>query len=303
MPATDFGATETATVNGTTLAYREEGSGEAVVFVHGGISDLRTWSPQVSGIGSVYRAVTYSRRAYRPNPPLERGGSDPIHRAPDDLAAFLRAVDAAPAHLVGNSAGGLFALLVAIREPRLVRSLVLCEPAVAGLYLSDPPRVGELLRLLATRPRPGLALLGYGLRTLVAMTGSLRRGDDERAARVFVRGVLGARAFDGLSPERWEQVMANLDDLRAYAHGAARFPPIDDAGVRSIRAPALLMTGEYGPTALHHLTDRLQELLPHAERVEIAGASHLMHEDDPAAVNEAILDFLARHAAIEEVYQ
>ena len=33
---------------------------------------------------------------------------------------------------------------------------------------------------------------------------------------------------------------------------------------------------------------------PHRERVEIPGASHAMHEDAPAAVNQAILDFLAR---------
>jgi pimeloyl-ACP methyl ester carboxylesterase len=31
------------------------------------------------------------------------------------------------------------------------------------------------------------------------------------------------------------------------------------------------------------------------ERVEIRDASHLMHEDNAAAVNEAILGFLGRH--------
>jgi pimeloyl-ACP methyl ester carboxylesterase len=45
------------------------------------------------------------------------------------------------------------------------------------------------------------------------------------------------------------------------------------------------------------LTDRLQELLPNVERVEIPAASHLMGEDNPGAVNEAILGFLARHAS------
>ena len=57
------------------------------------------------------------------------------------------------------------------------------------------------------------------------------------------------------------------------------------------------MTGERSPAYLPRLTDRLQQLLPNAERVEIAAASHLMNEENPGAVNEAILDFLARHAS------
>jgi pimeloyl-ACP methyl ester carboxylesterase len=49
--------------------------------------------------------------------------------------------------------------------------------------------------------------------------------------------------------------------------------------------------------AFLRLTDRRQQLLPSAERVEIADASHLMHEENAAAVNRAILDFLSRTTA------
>lgn len=59
-------------------------------------------------------------------------------------------------------------------------------------------------------------------------------------------------------------------------------------------APTLLVTGQHSPAVLLRLTDRLQELLPHAERVQIDGASHVMHEQNPPAVNDAIAGFLAR---------
>ncbi len=65
--------------------------------------------------------------------------------------------------------------------------------------------------------------------------------------------------------------------------------------VRGIRAPVLLVTGELSPPMAFRLTDRLEELLPFVERVEIPEASHLMHEENAPAVNEAILGFLGRH--------
>jgi hypothetical protein len=43
------------------------------------------------------------------------------------------------------------------------------------------------------------------------------------------------------------------------------------------------------------LTDRLEELLPLTERVAIPDASHVMHEENAAAVNEAIVRFVGRH--------
>jgi pimeloyl-ACP methyl ester carboxylesterase len=63
------------------------------------------------------------------------------------------------------------------------------------------------------------------------------------------------------------------------------------------RPSTLLVGGERSPAVLHRLTDRLQELLPNAERIEIAGVSHGLQEEDAGSVNEAILGFLARHAS------
>jgi pimeloyl-ACP methyl ester carboxylesterase len=57
------------------------------------------------------------------------------------------------------------------------------------------------------------------------------------------------------------------------------------------------LVGEQSPVILRRLTDRLHELLPDSERVEIADASHLMHEDNPGMVNAAILGFLDGRAS------
>ena len=294
MTSSAFDPIRRAKVDGTILAYREQGDGEPVVFVHGALSDLRTWEQQLPAVGRSYRAITYSRRFSRPNDDIDPEGDDPWLLHVEDLAAFLREIDAAPAHLVGNSQGAFISLLAAVRHPDVVRTLVLEEPPVLPLFVSSPPRPAELLRLFATRPRAAIAILAFMAGTIAPATKAFRRGEDDEAMRIFAHGVLGERPFEWLPDARREQMRDNLSTLRASMLHPG-FPPLGDDDVRGVRAPALLMTGELSPSVFLRLTDRLEELLPIVERVEIAGASHAMHEEAAAAVNEAILGFIGRH--------
>lgn len=60
-------------VNGTRLEYAERGSGEPVVFVHGGFNDPRSWKGQMEAFGSRFRAVAPSCRHFHPNEPVPDG--------------------------------------------------------------------------------------------------------------------------------------------------------------------------------------------------------------------------------------
>jgi pimeloyl-ACP methyl ester carboxylesterase len=286
-----FDGVRTAAVNGTTLAYREKGEGEPVVFVHGSASDLRTWEQQLPAMGVSYRAIAYSRRYARPNDDIEPGADDQMLPHVDDLTRFMRVVRAEPAHLVGHSWGAFICLLVAVRHPQLVRSLVLAEPPVLTLFTSVPPRPPELLWLLVRRPRTALAILSFAARVHAPAQKAFRCGDDEGAMQRMAHGLLGRDAYERLPEERKRQARQNLNTLRAQVLGAG-FPPLSDDDVRGVAAPTLLMTGARSPAYPLRLVDRLQQLLPNAERVEIAGASHLMHEENAAAVNQTILGFL-----------
>ena len=289
----------TVRVDGATLAYREQGDGEPVVLVHGSASDLRTWEQQVPAISESHRVIAYSRRYARPNEDIPLGTDDQMTPHVDDLVAFLRAIDAVPAHLVGHSWGALICLLTAIRHPQLARSLVLQEPPVLSLFTSTPPRPREVLALLVRRPRTALAILHFGARTIAPAQRAFRRGDDDAALETFAHGVLGKDTYERLPDERRQQARENLNTLRAQLLGAG-FPPLSEHDVRGVRVPTLLMTGDRSPAFLLRLTERLDELLPNAERIEIVGASHAMQEEKPSAVNAAILGFVARHAEAEK---
>ncbi len=142
---------ETATINGTELAYIEHGQGQPVVFVHGGVGDYRGWELQVPAFAASFRTIAVSCRGAWPNRKLELDEEITLDTFVEDLAAFVKELDLAPVHLVGHSSpGGFGGLLLAYRYPELLRSLVLLEPpAFPLLGVNIPPT-----------PLPGAAAAG-----------------------------------------------------------------------------------------------------------------------------------------------
>jgi non-heme chloroperoxidase len=289
MPGS-FEGTKPVSVNGTTLAYREQGVGEPVVLVHGA-SDLRIWEHQEAVVAYAFRSIAYSRRYARPNADIDPGIDDQMLPHVEDLAALLNAIGAAPAHLVGHSWGGFVALLTAVRHRSLVRSLVLVEPPVISLFVSTPPKATEILHLLVTRPSLAASVIKFGVTAVGPAQRAFRRGDDEAAVQAFSAGVLGRDALANMSPARRQQLRDNQKVIRAQLLGAG-FPALTDLEMRSVDLPVMLVVGANSPPLFHQVSRRLQELLPRSELVTIANASHVVQDDNPTAFNETLLTFL-----------
>lgn len=281
-------------IDHASLTYDEHGSGEPLVFVHGSASDYRTWQAQRDEFAKRYRVITYSRRFHWPNETIQQGTDYSMAEQLDDLHALVRLLDASPAHLVGHSYGAFLALLAAIREPGLARSLVLAEPPLVTLFVSDTPKPLEMLKLAATRPRTAAAILKFGATGVAPATRAAKNGDAKAAMRIFGRAVLGPEPFHRLSAERLQQVDANAFAAEFLGSG---FLPLDAGQIRKVRTPTLILNGQCSPRIFHRFNDALAELLPHARRIAIEGASHIMHEDNPSAYNDAVGSFLARQSA------
>lgn len=282
-------------INGGELAYTEQGSGDPVVFVHGGISDMRTWHEQLPSIGERYRAISYSRRYARPNEDLSAGDRDPWQLHADDLVAFLHAVNAVPAHLVGNSQGAFLCMLVARDNPECVCSLVLEEPAAFSLVGSMPPKLIDILGLILRRPSLALAAAKFKLGVLRPVGNAFRAGKDEDGVIAFGRGVLGDEVYKRLPAERKQQMVDNLSGLRAFVLDPD-VPAYSTADAGRMEHPVLLLEGELSPKILRAIVEWLAAIIPGAERAIIGGASHLMHEENASATNSVVLDFLDRRS-------
>lgn len=288
----DLDAARSVGVNGTALAVIDRGAGDPLVFVHGSGSDLRTWRHQLDAFAERYRTILYSRRYHVPNAPIPAEVADPIQAHVDDLVSLVRRLDAAPAHVVGHSWGGLVALLAVRQEPALFRSMTLIEPPTVSMHVSVPPTPLQIIRLLASRPRLALAIIRFGAGVIGPSERAFRKGDDTRAVETFGRGVLGDRYFEALSPERYAQAWENRGPDRALALHRG-FPDLGGMSFAAVRLPTLLIAGADSPRLFTLLLEALRERLPDARLQVIENASHIVQEDAPEGLNAAIENFLS----------
>lgn len=285
----------TARVNGVDLNYVEQGQGEPVLFVHGGATDYRVWEQHVGTFGVNHRAIALSCRGSWPNAKLRPDESVTLDTFVDDLAEFIRVLDAGPVHLVGHSSpGGFGALRLATTQPELLRTLVLLEPpAFPLLGVSIPPRPAQLLTLLIRRPRAGIGMVKFGVKGIGPATKAFDRGDDAAGLRIFMAANTSNAMVESIPEEMFQRFLDNVGPLKAQI--SAGFPPFSAADARAVAVPTLLVSGGDSPAPLKAVTKRLAELVPDVQRLTIAGASHNMFVSHPEQFNAGVLRFIGSH--------
>lgn len=114
-----------------TLSVHDVGAGEPILFVHGtGGEGQVSWEAQ-RPLADRYRLRLVDRRGYGDSP--DRPPSYGFAEEAAEVAALLEP----GTHLVGQSYGGVIALLVAALRPELVRSLTVSEPPALAVAQGD----------------------------------------------------------------------------------------------------------------------------------------------------------------------
>jgi pimeloyl-ACP methyl ester carboxylesterase len=99
------------------------GRGPDVLLIAGLGDPAEAWQPQLDGLADSYRVTAFDNRGAGRTPLGERPLS--AGSMADDAAELLRALEVPSAHVAGFSMGSAIAQELALREPGLVRSLVL----------------------------------------------------------------------------------------------------------------------------------------------------------------------------------
>jgi pimeloyl-ACP methyl ester carboxylesterase len=254
------------------LPVSEVGTGPAVVFIHAGVADRRSWYGVMEIVGATHRALAYDRRGYG----ASTYDAEP-HAEVDDLLAVLDGSGLDHVVLVGCSNGGPVAFEAAILFPERVRALVLVDSAPAGAPPADPgPAAEALFEALDQAEADGD----------VAVINALE-------ARLWLDG---PRSPDGRVGGAARSLFLDMNEL------ALRAGPVGDAApagagwwqLPELRVPTLLMVGALD---VPHLVERIREmvvLIPSAQLDVVAGAAHLPMLENPHRVAATLLDFLGR---------
>jgi pimeloyl-ACP methyl ester carboxylesterase len=284
----------TISINGSSFEYVEKGSGEPVVFVHGGISDYRIWEKQMEPFARQYRVIAYSRRYHYPNPWKGDGSDYSISLHAQDLSDFIKALNLDKVNLVGNSYGAFTSLMTAIINPELVKTLVLNEPPVLPLLVSNPDNPFQLLSLFIRDFSTAKSFMNFGLNHMKPAMKALKNNDMEKGVRLFADGALGKGRYEKISEEAKATFMDNGPALKAELLGPG-FPQFPTDKAKLLATPTLFVYGEYSPKFLYTISDMLLKILPNTEKVVIPNASHLTHGENPNVYNEKVLEFLSRY--------
>ena len=262
-------------INGVELEILDTGSGEPVMFVHGGMGDECFAVLAEPALTDSYRLIHYHRRGWgnseRPEAPVS------ISQQAADCKGVLQHLGVEQAHLVGQSYGGVILLQLALDAPDSVYSLALLEPALPSVFNNSPEFVAGLTKagsLYASGNKAGA----------VDALGQEVAGADYRAD------------FDQTLPsghfERWVADADTIFQFDVPALQAWTFTPED---ATRITQPVINMSGANCKPYFREIYATIQTWLPHAENFVVPKATHAMLQTNPKAVAERLASFFSKH--------
>ena len=258
--------TQTINAGGVEFAYRRLGpdTGVPVVFLTHLAAVLDNWDPRVvDGIAAKRRVITFDNRGVGAS-----SGSTPttIEAMASDAVTFIRALGFDRVDLFGFSLGGMIAQVIAHKERRLVRKMILAGTGPAGGDGIDKVTRITLLdtaRGLLTRRDPKQFLF-------FTRTPNGRRAGKEFLAR------LEERAND-------RDKAISVGSFRAQLKAIHRWGRQQPADLAGIHQPVLVMNGESDRMVPTRNTVDLDRRLPNSQLVVYPDAGHggvfQFHED------------------------
>lgn len=257
------------TVSRFPITCQEQGTGPAIVFLHGVGGAAEAWRPQLESFGVDHRAIAWDMPGY--------GGSDPLDKVtfPALAQALLRLFDHLEIerpHIVGHSLGGMIAQELLALYPDRAASLVLLATSPAfGSKDGDFQK-----KFVADRLAPldaGKSMADFARPLIDAMTGT--DADQEGLDRAQA-------CMSRVSPDTYRTMVKCLVSFDQRAK------------LGDINVPCLVVAGAEDRTAPAAMMERMAERIPDAEFVCLEKAGHLANMEQPDDFNAVVRRFLDR---------
>jgi pimeloyl-ACP methyl ester carboxylesterase len=259
-----------ARINGLSIAYRDEGNGPPVLFIHGHPFNQSMWDPQVAALTWKYRVITFDLRGYGASE-VPTAEATTLETMASDINALLDHLSIPTAVIAGLSMGGQIAMAFAEQYPHRLSGLILA----ATFPQSDTPEAAATRRTTADRfINQGSVLPGGEMLPKLIAPASLKK-NPEIAVDVFT-------------------MIARTPPAGAAAALRGRALRKDyTASLRCITVPTLIAVGTEDSYITVDVAKQMHQSIPNSRLEIFEGIGHLPNLEAPDRFNATLHDYLA----------
>jgi len=258
-------------INGARLYHEEQGTAqETILFSHGLLFSGHMFDDQIAALKNRYRCIAFDFRGQGQSQ-VTQSGYD-IESLYTDAVALIETLGCSPCHFAGLSMGGFVGLRIAIRRPDLLKSLILIESS--------------------SEPEPTKNIPRYRLLNFVARWIGLGVVANPVMEIMFGEKFLNDQARIALKDEWKKHIIANhrIGITRAVTGVINRAGVTDQLG--QIKTPTLIIVGDQDVATTPDKSELMHARISNSKLVVIPGAGHTSTVEEPAAVTNAIAEFL-----------
>ncbi len=237
-----------ATINGVNLYYEDHGNKSAptVILTPGGRVDREGLRPIGALLSARYRVILHDRRNCGKSDIVIGGELSEQHHWAEEMADLLLEMEAAPAYVVGGSAGSRTSLTLAVRRPEVVKGVFIWE--VSGgpnsAAATAPNYYGQFIAAARQGGMPAVAATEYF------------------AQRIQDNPANEEKLLD-MDPAEFIAVMSRWQDAYSVPNPVS---DLTEEQLKSIRCPVLMFEGNT-PDEVHHVSaaESAHRLIPNSE--------------------------------------
>lgn len=276
--------------NGVTLAVDDQGTGDAVVLLHGFPELAYSWRYQIPAlVDAGYRAVSFDQRGYGASSKPPNVTDYSLEILVEDVIGLLDRLGIDKATVVGHDWGSIVGWTAAIVHPDRISRVVSLNVPYRGACIGFPTtdvirdkladRFGYVLMfqdegvveaMFAVDPDAWLR----GIFSMVAGNKDFLTDDE---FNVFANAF---RAGGVTGPVNWyRNIDANAEKFASYLDAP-------------ISQPTLMLAADADPVLPVSLIDGMNRWVPDLTTLVIEGSGHWTQQEQPSAVSEAIIEWL-----------
>lgn len=262
-------------------------SAPAVLLFHGGGQTRHAWGTTLDVLSADWHAYSIDLRGHGESD-WAPDGNYSIDAFAQDVIEVAQSMPAPPV-LVGASLGGLASLMAIANAATadigpIARALVLVDVAPRV----EPAGVSRIVEFM-TGNLEGFETLEEVADVIAAYNPNRKRPTDLSGLKKNLRQRADGRWVWHWDPRFVSGPMGSPDETRATTYTGNRLVE----AARAVTVPTLLVRGRMSDLLSEEGVRELQELVPHAEVADVAGAGHMVAGDRNDAFNDAVVTFLS----------